>query len=89
MITIRESDKKLMDVLLQLKFKEWNGINRYNSKTLNKEHKKGPLMAPKPKANCKLAPAATNLSLVIKSLVCASIKENIGKLHTENAIKKI
>ena len=40
MITIRESDKKLMDVLLQLKFKEWNGINRYNSKTLNKGHKK-------------------------------------------------
>ena len=46
-------------------------------------------MAPKPKANCKPAPAATNLSLVIKSLVCASIKENIGKLHTEKAIKKI
>ena len=29
------------------------------------EQRKGPPMAPKPKANCKLAPAATNLSLVI------------------------
>ena len=54
-----------------------------------KEHKKGPLIAPSPKENCKAAPADTNLSLVIKSFVCAKIRENIGKLQKENRIKKI
>ena len=48
-----------------------------------------PEIAPKPKANCKPAPAATNLSLEIKSFVCARINENIGKLKTENNTRKI
>ena len=33
------------------------------------EHKKGPPIAPIPNINCRLAPAATNFSLGIKSLV--------------------
>ena len=45
-------------------------------------------IAPKPKANCKPAPAATNFSLGIKSFVCANIKANIGRLQNENNITK-
>ena len=58
-------------------------------KSITKEHKNGPDIAPNPNANCKPAPAATNLSLVIKSLVWASICENIGKLQKEKSTKKI
>ena len=36
----------------------------------------------------KFVAAATNFSLGIKSLVCAKIKENIGRLQKENKIKK-
>ena len=39
------------------------------TKSINKEHKNGPLIAPIPKANCKPAPAETNFSLATKSLV--------------------
>ncbi len=48
---------------------------------INKEHTNGPAIAPNAKANCKPAPAATNLSLEIKSLVWDRFKENKGKLQ--------
>ena len=54
---------------------------------INKEHTNGPAVAPNAKANCKPAPAATNLSLEIKSLVCDRFNENKGKL--QNAYKTI
>ena len=57
-------------------------------KSIKNEHKNGPIIAPKPKANCKPAPAATNFSLGIKSFVCANIKANIGRLQNENKITK-
>ena len=56
---------------------------------LTKEHNIGPVIATNPNVNCTAAPAATNLSLVIKSLVWASICENIGKLQKEKSTKKI
>ena len=44
--------------------------NPFNpTKFIKIEHKKGPLIAPIPNVNCKLAPAATNCSLGIKSFV--------------------
>ena len=53
------------------------------TKSIKNEHKNGPIIAPKPKANCKPAPAATNFSLGIKSFVCANIKENLWYYFNE------
>lgn len=41
MITLRVSDKKLINILMELKFIEWNSIKQYKSKGgLDKGHKK-------------------------------------------------
>ena len=68
----------------------WNIKNPFSPiKSITREHNIGPVIAPNPNVNCTAAPAATNLSLVMKSFVCASIRENIGKLQKEKSIKKI
>ena len=56
---------------------------------INKVPINGPDVAPTPNKNCKPDPAETILSFSIKSLVCESAKEKIGRQRKEKiAINK-
>lgn len=40
MISLRKTDKKLINILLELKFHEWKSMKEYNGKNLDKGYKK-------------------------------------------------